>query len=629
MEIRNVTGENQVLGGRRLPPDTWLKVPEQVSLGTAMAAWNMRIVDVRVAPDDAGAWWQEPDGTHILWQSLLGFGDGYGTAAENHIWALREAGVRVHVRSCHTDADLPISPRLRPLLEEPLPAPLRVGVCMATPPFFPTLPTAYRIGFTMYEADDPLHVHPEWRHGVEHADMLVVPSDYCREVFGGFFKRDIRVAPLIIDSTYCVSRQREVKDGFTFVSYGTLSGRKAPLETIDAFRKAFPKEKYPWVRLEFKTRFGVFGWGPGQLPANPEPERIVIHDTGRPGRPDWTPEKIRDWLLRADAMLFLSKGEGFGMPPREAMATGLPVILTNHTGLADIADARYNWPVGWKEERNCPLGGTWRPAIMDEAIDAMRWVVEHREEAYAKGKAGADWFIANHGAAAAAQHFIDILDDVEPMEAGASRAKGERATLLTIRAHAPFFEAVRAHVPLGTPILDVGVGAGIATIGLTRLGYEVYGIVEPGRREEVEAILKRAKVPVRLREVPLRDLCPAALDGWPKMGACVSVAVMQDRSYVELDLLVRNMVNVAPTWFAVPSCHYPALYSDGAKQWRTLEWLDRLGKFERTATYYGKGNRYVLVQVTGESRAAQKRYGVILDAVWRPGRAALAAEGKG
>ena len=629
MEIRNVSGQPQVLGHALLPPDLWLKVPEQVSLRTAMAAWNMRIVEVRVTADDG--WWKEDDGLHIFWQSPFSLADGYGTAAENMVWALKGLGVRVHARVCWFDASNAIHPRTRALLAEPIPAPMKVGVCMSTPPDFQKLPTAYRVGYTMYEADDPLHVHPEWRHGCEHADMLVVPSGYCRDVFGRFYRGRIEVAPLVVNPEFYLAKRRVPKETFTFVSYGTLSGRKAPLETMAAFLKAFPKDKYPWVRLAFKTRLGVFGWGHHQLPPNPDPQRITIHDTGHNGVPDWSRAQLIDWLLGADALLFLSKGEGFGLPPREAMATGLPAIFTNHTGMAEVADSRYAWPVRWHEEKDCPLGGVWRPADEDDAIDIMRYVVEHREEAYEKAARGAEWFIGVHGEESVARKMVDILEDIDPMVAGETRrTSGERAGVMTSRAHKGFFDAIKRHVRPGAPVLDVGVGTGIAYVALHRAGYEVYGVVEPGRLEETAALLHRFKIRARLLELPLRELSKQALKakGWPEMAACVSVGVMQDRSYVELPLIVRNMIDVAPTWFGVPSAFYPTLYSDGAKQWRTLEWLDRLGSFERTATYYGKGNRYVMVHVAGVGTDDGKRWGRIIDHVWRPTDAALAVEGK-
>jgi len=422
MEIRNVTGQPQVLGGVHLPPDLWLRVPEQVRLGTAMAAWNMRIVEVRVTADDPHALWREEDGLHLFWQSPFSLADGYGTAAENMVWALKKLGVHVHARVCWFDASKAIHAQTRALLAERIPAPMKVGVCMSTPPDFPKLPTAYRVGYTMYEADDPLHVHPEWRHGCEHADLLVVPSGYCRDVFGRFYRRRIEVAPLVVHPDFYLAKRRVPKDTFTFVSYGTLSGRKGPLETMDAFLKAFPKDTYPHVRLAFKTRLGVFGWGHHQLPPNPDPERITIHDTGYNGVPDWSRAQLIDWLLGADALLFLSKGEGFGMPPREAMATGLPAIFTNHTGMAEVADARYAWPVRWKEEKDCPLGGVWRPADTDDAIDIMRYVVEHREDAYDKAVRGAEWFIREHGEEAAARRLLDVLEDIDPVHGGACAA---------------------------------------------------------------------------------------------------------------------------------------------------------------------------------------------------------------
>lgn len=630
MEIRNVTGQPQVLGGVHLPPDLWLRVPEQVRLGTAMAAWNMRIAEVRVTPDDPHALWQEEDGLHLFWQSPFSLADGYGTAAENMVWALKKLGVHVHARVCWFDASKAIHAQTRALLAERIPAPMKVGVCMSTPPDFPKLPTAYRVGYTMYEADDPLHVHPEWRHGCEHADLLVVPSGYCRDVFGRFYRRRIEVAPLVVHPDFYLAKRRVPKDTFTFVSYGTLSGRKGPLETMAAFLKAFPKDTYPHVRLAFKTRLGVFGWGHHQLPPNPDPARITIHDTGYGGVPDWSRGQLIDWLLGADALLFLSKGEGFGMPPREAMATGLPAIFTNHTGMAEVADARYAWPVRWKEEKDCPLGGVWRPADTDDAIDIMRYVVEHREDAYDKAVRGAEWFIREHGEEAAARRLLDVLEDIDPATAGQARPTREKAGAASVRAHAALFDAVKGAVPNGAPVLDVGFGTGIAYLALHRAGYEVYGVVEPGRMEEAAEVLRRFKVPVRLMEMPLRELSKQALKakGWPEMRACVSVGVMQDRSYAEIPLLVRAMVGVAPTWFGVPSAFYPDLYADGAKQWRTLEWLDRLGAFERQATYYGKGRRYVMVQVAGEGADDGRRYGRIIDHVWRPTDAALALEGK-
>jgi len=268
---------------------------------------------------------------------------------------------------------------------------------MATPGEFKKLPTPYRIGLTMYEADDPLKNLPQWRHDCADADMLIVPSEYCKNVFAQFVKTPIAVSPLATNPLYNVRLRREPRDTFTFITFGTLTGRKAPLETMAAFQAAFPIDKYPDVHFEFKTRLGYFGWGEGQLAPIPDPRVKVING-------DWYPQQVLDWMLQADAMVFMSKGEGFGMPPREAMATGLPTIVANHTGLIPICNEQYTWPIPVKGVEDSPLGGNWRIPDWDALIETMRWVYHNREVAYQKGYNASEWFIQTQGEAAVEEY---------------------------------------------------------------------------------------------------------------------------------------------------------------------------------------------------------------------------------
>jgi len=48
-------------------------------------------------------------------------------------------------------------------------------------------------------------------------------------------------------------------------------------------------------------------------------------------------EALSEWYSAADALLFPSLYEGFGSPPLEAMASGLPVVCSNAGGLAEVA----------------------------------------------------------------------------------------------------------------------------------------------------------------------------------------------------------------------------------------------------------------------------------------------------
>ena len=321
MQVRNTTGVPQIAPHHSLlPPGVLMKVPEEVNWADALWMYTHRMATLDGIYDSDQLLWKTELGTHLYWLSPFSKGDGYAVAAENMVHALIENGCQLEVHQCWFIERDGLRPKTIELLDVKPTVPHRVGLCMATPGEFRKLPTPYRIGLTMYEADKPLANLPEWAHDYEEVDMLVVPSDYCRDIFGEFVTKPIKVCPLPINPAFMTAKKREPSDTFTFVSFGTLTGRKAPLETLVAFQKAFPKANYPNVHFEFKTRLGYFGWAENMLPDIDDSRVKIISE-------NWYTEQMISWLHHADAMVFASKGEGFGMPPREAIATGLPTIL--------------------------------------------------------------------------------------------------------------------------------------------------------------------------------------------------------------------------------------------------------------------------------------------------------------
>ena len=53
-------------------------------------------------------------------------------------------------------------------------------------------------------------------------------------------------------------------------------------------------------------------------------------------------EKLAEYYRNSDLLLFTSIYEGFGMPPLEAMASGIPVVTTNCGGINEFIKAGYN-----------------------------------------------------------------------------------------------------------------------------------------------------------------------------------------------------------------------------------------------------------------------------------------------
>ena len=67
-------------------------------------------------------------------------------------------------------------------------------------------------------------------------------------------------------------------------------------------------------------------------------------------------DMIPEILLSLDAFVFPSRGEGFGLPPMEAMSCELPVVATSGTSMEEFMLPDISYPVksnGWKPDPRC------------------------------------------------------------------------------------------------------------------------------------------------------------------------------------------------------------------------------------------------------------------------------------
>jgi len=613
MLVRNKTGVRQSCSTHQvsLPPDVWTEVP----YAAAVHLWEQRLVDIR--PGKISAYSKE----HIHWLSPFSMGDGYATAAENMVHALIAQGQKLHISQCWFVVKDGLDPRTIEMLAREPKEPALVGICMATPGEFHKLPTPCKIGITMYEADDPLETHPEWRHQCNDVDMLIVPSEYCREIFGKFVKKPIEIAPLAVNPLYYIGAtyERPERDTFTFVTHGTLSGRKGPLELIDSFKKAFPAQKN--VRLILKTRNDICGYREHQLPDIDDSRITIVSE-------DYYPPRMLQFLKDADAYVFPSKGEGFGLPPREAMATGLPTIFSDNTGMKALANSVVNWPIPTKSVERAPIGGQWRLCDLDILIDAMRWVYYNQTEARVRGIAGAQWFIENHGADAAARELLEVVGRFNPRRALKLQKKekpGPAETLANgaVAQHKIFFDVVSEKLKAQPGlVLDIGVsgGEGIAYKELLRRGHSVLGIVQPGTAKAVRKKLVAAGVAKpHLREMALPRL--GSLRTRYMLSGCVCHSTLQNyTSMKELSRILTGMFELSQnTHISVPTVRYPGPFNSDAILYRPAYWKDVLAGFAADFRLYGPDKRYIRVQLLEKLEGAVRR-GRIIDGTWRQPR---------
>ena len=226
-----------------------------------------------------------------------------------------------------------------------------------------------RIAITMFESSK---IPPDWIEPLNQMDAVIVPSTFCRDSFVECgVTVPIYVVPLGVSEIYTPA-PRSGDRPYTFLAFGDRGRRKNALEAIHAFHLEFGDD--PNYRLVIKSR-------------DLDNRTNVLNENIDIIYQDMTVEELYQLYLSTDCMLFPSRGEGFGLPPREFAATGAPVIATNWSGLADDIEV-WGIPLGytlapadWQGAKNLQgLDlGVWADPDLDDLQRLMRHVADNRE----------------------------------------------------------------------------------------------------------------------------------------------------------------------------------------------------------------------------------------------------------
>jgi glycosyltransferase involved in cell wall biosynthesis len=257
-----------------------------------------------------------PDG--VYYQTVSAGADGYGMSRDILKTELFRLGVKLEEHASSQKA----------------------GLLYSYPNGILQMTNDVRLIMTMFESDK---IPEDWPDYLDMADEVIVPSKWCADTFA---RAGIKatVVPLgYNDRVFSyIDRPVPVKDGkpFTFIHYNSFNIRKGFFEVFEAFTKEFGSNEP--VRLILKT-------------TNRKPP-IPIMWTEYPNVEVVTGElpeaELVKLLGRSNCMVYPSRGEGFGITPLEAMATGLPAIVPNAHGISEYFNANYMLEV--KAEERCP-----------------------------------------------------------------------------------------------------------------------------------------------------------------------------------------------------------------------------------------------------------------------------------
>lgn len=340
---------------------------------------------------------------------------GYGGAGITILRALSLLDYEARVAPHYADSaqwgvvnttDLPADAAIQIAHRDWLP---ELDIVHCLPDDLPRAKAKRRVMWTMFESDrvpdGTISGFGNWPELINRgAERLIVPCRHNAEAFAnGGVEVPITVVPYGLDTDVWPYMERPERDTFTVVLFGDLTNRKGPFEAVEAFQLAFPNERN--VRLVLKTQHGVLGNRMRVIPTFADTRISVVSET-------WTRAQLKAWLYDADCFIWPSRGEGWGLCPLQAALTGLPLVTTTHTGMAEWYNPLYFYGIKDSGTSESPLGGLWFEPDVEDAAFQLRSVYENRKKALSKAKRGAAYVRKNFSLEAFARRLGSLLTEL-------------------------------------------------------------------------------------------------------------------------------------------------------------------------------------------------------------------------
>lgn len=269
--------------------------------------------------------------------------NGYGYATTNMIASLTRLGY--HVEKNDASAD--------------------VQIAFDQPHNWNFIDGIYKIGYHPWESTK---LKPGWVDIMNKCDEIWTPSPLIAD----WYRAD-GVKPPVFVYEHGVEPiwspvDRKVTDKFKFLHVGLEAARKGGSETMRAFRTAFPNRD----DVELTMKVIQDGWNIDYIGR----ARILNERLSLPA--------LVDLFHDHHAFVYPSYGEGFGLTPLQAMATGMPVITVPawapYRQFLDDNLTVGSLLVKTQWSRSHHPGKMFKPRF-DDIVDRMRWAVENYDEA--------------------------------------------------------------------------------------------------------------------------------------------------------------------------------------------------------------------------------------------------------
>ncbi len=209
----------------------------------------------------------------------------------------------------------------------------------------PTVTTVHDLSWIRFPEAHPIErvraMHRFFEPGLRRSALILTDSQFVKQeivdVFGIAADRimpiPLGVAPLFrprtVQETAQLMQAHGLVHGSYFLAVGTLEPRKNLVAALRAYAQLPPmtQSAYPLVLS------GMKGWHSAELDREMAPLLASgrVRMTGYIARAD-----LATLIAGATALVYPSIYEGFGLPPLEAMACGVPTIVSNVSSLPEV-----------------------------------------------------------------------------------------------------------------------------------------------------------------------------------------------------------------------------------------------------------------------------------------------------
>lgn len=239
-----------------------------------------------------------------------------------------------------------------------------------------------------------------------HCERVLLPVAEMRPLMRDSGVRvPIHILPLGVDAFEFPYRQRAYSEPFTFLTYSYGDLRKGAELAVMAFKMLYDGDRR--FRLIIKARDGgTIAW-----------LRHVANDQITVVSGNIPEATLRDLYAQAHAFVFPSRAEGFGLPPREAVISGLPTIATRWLGMADVDCWGYGLgvkamqPAQYERIVNNAAQALWAEPDFDDLLHWMQHVVANYERIARHVERQRAYLLTYHTWRKSAEHLSQLLEE--------------------------------------------------------------------------------------------------------------------------------------------------------------------------------------------------------------------------